>query len=77
MQLQSLKQNKTVLTFTDIYLPYMLDEAMMAVCFGYIHPLFEQIMEMSLKSEYDTIYKLYNSEPLSITLNRGNLTISN
>lgn len=64
------------LIFCPQYRKAMHDECMMAVVFGYTAPLLEKILTYSLPSEYESVKDLF-SNTVNITINKGNLVISN
>jgi hypothetical protein len=73
---QQVVPNKQKLVLCPQYIDVMYDECLMAVTFGYTVPLLKKILSYSLPSEYETVMNLFSSE-IDITLNNGNLVISN
>jgi hypothetical protein len=64
------------LIFSPQYGKAIYDECIMAITFGYISPLLEKILSLSLPSEYEGVLRLFNGK-VDIKFSNGNLVISN
>ena len=64
-------------TFGPTYQKHILDEAVMAVVFGYNVPLLEKILKLSLPSEIDDVLSLFSRKIFVETSANGNIIIHN
>ncbi|MDH3722424.1 MAG: hypothetical protein OER74_13080 [Desulfobacteraceae bacterium] len=63
--------------FGPTYQKHILDEAMMAVVFGYNVPLLEKVLKVSLPSEIDDVLSLFSHQIFVETSANGNIIIHN
>jgi hypothetical protein len=63
--------------FGPTYQKHILDEAMMAVAFGYNVPLLEKVLKVSLPSEIDDVLSLFSHQIFVETRANGNIIIHN
>ena len=63
--------------FGPTYKKYILDEAIMAVVFGYKLPLLEKVLKFSLPSEIYDVLSLFSHQIFVETSSNGNIIIHN
>ena len=65
------------LIFGPTYQKHILDEAMMAIVFGYNVPLLEKVLKISLPSEIDDVLSLFSHQIFVEMSTNGNIIIHN
>jgi len=60
----------------DTFYTKLLEDALMAVTFGYRDELFQRLLNCTVWVDHPYLLELYNTFPLNIRISRGNLIIS-